>query len=74
MEIIINKTDAPKTKYPCLKERYESSEYQIVLFSSERMGIVIYSEVSSQPKGHFRADWVMSSFSVFEGSVTLKND
>lgn len=57
-------------KYP--KLMISTKTGQIVLFSSEKVGITV-NGIPGFPPGHFGADWLSENFIDFQGTVTLSN-
>lgn len=45
----------------------------IVLFSGEKMGMVVYTEAHGNFIGEFTSDWAMCNFVDFDESVLLSN-
>ena len=72
-------TPAPKTPavnpYPCIKVLNNGIHNNLYcLFSSHNCATVVSSEKGSPYKiGHYAEGWSASSFSEFDGEITLSN-
>lgn len=73
---IVEKEKEKKSKYPCLKESFESEGGRmVVLFDRPKQGMVVYSTWScGNPVGNYSWFWDESKFQLFEGKIELSND
>jgi hypothetical protein len=62
-----------KTDFPKLMKYNRKDSNFVVLFSSDKVGMVVESQDDERPVGYYLNNWYMSSFSDFRGSVTLEN-
>ena len=70
MAVIATKEDSkPVVEYPKLMQ---GSEGTIVLMTERGRGAVVAAG-KYLPVGHYSVDWNISSFTDFNGTVTLKN-
>ena len=71
MKVVVNsKKEEVEIEYPCLMEGTGSGV--IVLFESKEIGVAL-NDVYGYSIGHHSSSWCMSSFTPFEGSITLSN-
>lgn len=64
------KKQVKEIEYPCLMV---SSTGAIVLFTEYKEGVLLRQGESFWKEGHFASDWIMDSFTPFEGCITLSN-
>jgi hypothetical protein len=62
--------EKPSIKYPILKINPSKT---IVLFNSEKVGMVIHSDSRFYAVGHYRNNWDEPGFTDYLGSITIKN-
>jgi len=64
-------------KYPCLGRFKNKDRDYIVLFSEERIGMIVhvnYMDHNAYPiPGYYTSCWAESEFTIFTGEITLKN-
>ena len=69
MKVLIEEND--DIKYPCLMRNMYNG--RIVLFSKDRVGVVLYSGSSPLPVGYYSDSWEMHIFEPFKGRLILEN-
>ncbi len=64
----------PESSYPVIKQYTDIKTTYCVLFTSHRTGMVVNSDDEIYSTGEYSDSWLESSFTPFNGKITLENE